>query len=68
MWFLPAWYSEKWWLVKDETVDCSVEEMAEIVETSLIIGVDVAAISRRNKTAVAGIVSINIVTLSRFGP
>ncbi|KAJ8044401.1 Gamma-aminobutyric acid type B receptor subunit 1 [Holothuria leucospilota] len=62
VWFLPAWYSEKWWLVKDKTVDCSVEEMAEIVETSLILGVDVAVISRRNKTTVAGIVSINTVT------
>ncbi|KAJ8044403.1 Gamma-aminobutyric acid type B receptor subunit 1 [Holothuria leucospilota] len=58
VWVIPTWFRDKWWLINDEKFDCSVEELAEMVEPSLIIGVDVLATSTLNKTTVAGVVSI----------
>ncbi|XP_071835071.1 gamma-aminobutyric acid type B receptor subunit 1-like isoform X2 [Apostichopus japonicus] len=54
-WILPGFYRENWWLFPDDEVDCTTEELAEIVETSLALVIDVTGISKLNFTTVAGI-------------
>ncbi|KAJ8044397.1 Gamma-aminobutyric acid type B receptor subunit 1 [Holothuria leucospilota] len=62
VWLIPAWYRDKWWLKEDIKIDCTMEQMMEMIDTSLIIGVDVTAISSLTKTTAAGIVSIKTIS------
>lgn len=64
-WTTPGWYEAQWWRIRDDMMACSVEELTEVVERSLIIGTDVAPISSLNKSTVAGIVSF-IYLLTKF--
>ncbi|XP_071835077.1 gamma-aminobutyric acid type B receptor subunit 1-like [Apostichopus japonicus] len=54
VWVLPYWYRNNWWQLQDDKVDCSEEEMSQIVESSLILGIDVSVISPLDRTTVAG--------------
>ncbi|KAJ8044394.1 Gamma-aminobutyric acid type B receptor subunit 1 [Holothuria leucospilota] len=64
-WMIPGWFRENWWLFKNDDVDCTLEEMAEIVEISLPVTVDVERISPLNKTTVSGITPAEFVEVLR---
>lgn len=57
-WIITSWYNKNWWMAPDDKIDCSPEEMSEIVEASLMLGIDVQPISTEDKPTVAGNVSI----------
>lgn len=55
-WFLTGWYNDRWYLEEDETIDCTREQMAETVESSLYIGTQARLLGKANSTTISGIV------------
>lgn len=56
MWLLLDWYDNKnWWLVKDDEVDCTEEQMRKAVEG--YFSIESARIVSNNQPTVSGMVS-----------
>ena len=56
MWLLLDWYDNKrWWLVKDNEVDCTEEQMRKAVEG--YFSIESAKIVSNNQPTVSGMVS-----------
>lgn len=63
MWLLLDWFDNKqWWLVKDEKVDCTQEQMSQAAEG--YFSIESARIVSNNKTTISGMVSHTFVELS----
>ena len=62
MWLLLDWFDNKqWWLVKDEKVDCTQEQMNQAAEG--YFSIESARIVSNNKTTISGMVSHTFVKL-----
>ncbi|PIK56927.1 putative gamma-aminobutyric acid type B receptor subunit 1 [Apostichopus japonicus] len=57
LWVFPGWFKANWWLIEDIHVNCTADEINEVVYTTNILGMDVPVISPLEKLTVAGIVS-----------
>ena len=58
MWLLLDWYDNKqWWLVKDDEVACTEEQMSKAVEG--YFSIESARIVSDNKLTISGMVSDN---------
>ena len=56
MWLLLDWYDNKqWWLVKDDEVDCTAEQMARAVEG--YFSIESARIVSSKEPTISGMVS-----------
>lgn len=56
MWLLLDWYdTKKWWLVRDDNIDCTQEEMSRAAEG--YFSIESARIVSNNEPTVSGMVS-----------
>ncbi|XP_071835075.1 gamma-aminobutyric acid type B receptor subunit 1-like [Apostichopus japonicus] len=61
VWVIPFWYRPNWWLIEDDNVNCTAEELEEILFTTTVLGVDVPLISPLEKPTISGITPIGFV-------
>lgn len=57
MWLIPGWYQKGWYLEEDSRVDCTIEELALVVESSMYIATQQRFFGKEDTVTVAGIVS-----------
>ena len=58
MWLLLDWYDNKqWWLVKDDEINCTPEEMNKVAEG--YFSIESARIVSSNTPTISGLVSEN---------
>ncbi|XP_071114631.1 gamma-aminobutyric acid type B receptor subunit 1-like [Haliotis cracherodii] len=53
VWITAGWYEDKWWTTADESIDCTPEQLAVVVEGS--IGVSRVLLNPRDEVTVSGI-------------
>lgn len=56
VWFIPGWYVRGWYKEVDKDIDCTVDEMTYVVESSKYIGIQEKVLGERDTVTVAGIV------------
>lgn len=56
VWFITGWFARDWYKVKSEGVDCTVDEMTQVVESSKYIGIQEKVLADVDTMTVAGIV------------
>ncbi|XP_071835073.1 uncharacterized protein [Apostichopus japonicus] len=61
VWVIPFWYRPNWWLIEDDNVNCTVEEIEEVIFTTTVLGVDVPLISPLEKPTISGLTPIGFV-------
>ncbi|KAJ8044805.1 Gamma-aminobutyric acid type B receptor subunit 1 [Holothuria leucospilota] len=54
-WLIPGWYPLNWYTVKDDDLDCTINELIEVVESSMYIGTQERLLGERDAMTVAGI-------------
>ncbi|XP_071835076.1 gamma-aminobutyric acid type B receptor subunit 1-like [Apostichopus japonicus] len=59
VWVIPFWYKPNWWLIED--VNCTVEEIEEVLFSTTVLGVDVPLISPLEKPTISGLTPIGFV-------
>ena len=55
-WLIPGWYPHNWYAEEDDDVDCTVDELINVVESSMYISTQERLLGQRDAMTVAGIV------------
>ncbi|XP_072048784.1 gamma-aminobutyric acid type B receptor subunit 2-like [Amphiura filiformis] len=63
VWMFVGWYVPKWWEVQDEFVQCTLEEMRKIVQSSYYIATESLQLSTSSERTVANITAAQYVEM-----
>ncbi|XP_072016477.1 gamma-aminobutyric acid type B receptor subunit 2-like [Amphiura filiformis] len=63
VWLFVGWYAAKWWEEQDDFVDCTLEEMRKIVQSSYYISTETLQLSTSPEVTVANITAAQYVEM-----
>ncbi|XP_077992097.1 gamma-aminobutyric acid type B receptor subunit 2-like [Glandiceps talaboti] len=55
VWFLIGWYMKSWWEIEDDTIDCTNEEIIQVVKSSFYISTEPLPLSPSDDVTIADI-------------
>ncbi|PIK48659.1 hypothetical protein BSL78_14471 [Apostichopus japonicus] len=61
VWVIPFWYRPNWWLIEDDSVNCTAEELQEVIYATTVLAVEVPLISPLEKATISGLTPIGFV-------
>lgn len=59
-WLLVGWYNSNWYTEENGALECTTEQMAEAVESSMYISTQARLLGGENVTTISGIVRFDL--------